>query len=166
MKNLLAFCSACHPRLFDIPHDHVWKKIDPLGTPPPPAHLNPTPGAWPRRLNKNPVWYVLYLSFVRTHTKFGKKKTFEIEFVIEVKWYLTFWPLLRAQGGGAKTSLTLHAPFMSVTHTSNQTDERTDRQTDGRTDRQTDGGDYNIPYGFLNIFYWAAQMWKSVFLIR
>ena len=26
MKSLLAFCSACHPRQFDMPHDHVIKK--------------------------------------------------------------------------------------------------------------------------------------------
>ena len=26
MKMLLAFCSACHPRRFDMPHDHVSKK--------------------------------------------------------------------------------------------------------------------------------------------
>ena len=29
--------------------------------------------AWPRWQKENPVWYVLYLSFVRTHTKFGIK---------------------------------------------------------------------------------------------
>ena len=35
MKMLLAFCSARHPRRFDMPHDHVWKQFffDPLGTP-------------------------------------------------------------------------------------------------------------------------------------
>ena len=35
MKILLAFCSARHPRWFDMPHDHVWKKhiFDPLGSP-------------------------------------------------------------------------------------------------------------------------------------
>ena len=34
MKMLLAFCSACHPRRFDMPHDHVFKKnVYPLGTP-------------------------------------------------------------------------------------------------------------------------------------
>ena len=27
MKMLLAFCSACHPRRFDMPHDHVRKKF-------------------------------------------------------------------------------------------------------------------------------------------
>ena len=27
MKMLLAFCSACHPRRFDMLHDHVWRKI-------------------------------------------------------------------------------------------------------------------------------------------
>ena len=127
----------------------------------PPAPQSPTPGEWPRGQNENPVWYVLYLSFVRTHTKFGISdfiwpflppymgvipnpkmafifpiscilvlifpifmiyfpkcegkgsfpksqikslgiKIFEIDFVIEIKWYLTFWPLLRVPGGGAK----------------------------------------------------------------
>ena len=32
---------------------------------------SPTPRAWPRPPNENPVWYVLYLSCVRRHTKFG-----------------------------------------------------------------------------------------------
>ena len=44
---------------------------------------SPTPGAWPRQPNENPVWYVLYLSFVSRHTKFGLK-IFEIDFVIEI----------------------------------------------------------------------------------
>ena len=44
---------------------------------------SPTPRAWPRRQNENPVWYVLYLSIVRRHTKFGLK-IFEIDFVIEI----------------------------------------------------------------------------------
>ena len=37
MKMLLAVCSARHPRRFDMPHDHVWKKNwpPPLGTPAP-----------------------------------------------------------------------------------------------------------------------------------
>ena len=46
MKILLAFCSARHPRRFDMPHDHVnfGKKIfDPPSAPP--APLSPTPGA-------------------------------------------------------------------------------------------------------------------------
>ena len=102
MKILLALCSARHPNRFNMPHDHVWKKI--FLTPwAPPAPLSPTPGAWPRQQNKNPVWYVLYLSFVGTHTKFGIK-ILEIDFFIEIKWYLTFWPLPRAPGGGAKKS--------------------------------------------------------------
>ena len=108
---------TCHPRRFDIQHDHVWKK-NILAPWAPPAPQSPTPGAWPREQKEIPVWYVLYLSFVRTHTKFGIK-IFEIDFVIEIKWYLTFWPFPRAPGGGAKKSLTLHAPFLSVTHTPN-----------------------------------------------
>ena len=82
MKMLLAFCSAHHPRRFDMPHGHVWKKF--FLTPwAPPVPLSPTPGAWPRRQNKNPVWYVLYLSFVRTYTKFCIK-IFEIDMVTEI----------------------------------------------------------------------------------
>ena len=50
---------------------------------------------------QNPVWYVLYLTFLRPHTKFGIK-IFEIDFVIDIKWYLTFWPLPRAPGDGVK----------------------------------------------------------------
>ena len=63
----------------------IWlnfgKKIF-LTTQPPTVPPSPTPGAWPRQRNENPVWYVLYLSFVRRHTKFGLK-IFEIDFVIE-----------------------------------------------------------------------------------
>ena len=82
MKILLAFCSARHPRRFDMLHDHVWKKncLTPWV---PPVPKSSTPGAWPRRQNKNPVWYVLYLSFVRTHTKFGIK-IFEIDMVTKI----------------------------------------------------------------------------------
>ena len=67
--------------------------------------------------NKKPVWYVLYLSFVRTHTKFGIK-IFEIDFVIEIKWYLTFWPLPRAPGDGAKKFFyDVHPIHVSNSHT-------------------------------------------------
>ena len=106
---VLAFCSACHPRRFDIPHDHVWEKkiFDPLGTP-------STPKSHPWGQNENPVCYVLYLSFVRTHTKFGIK-TFQIEFVVEIKWYLTFWPLPRS---GAKKKFDVARPIhVSNSHT-------------------------------------------------
>ena len=41
--------------------------------------LSPTP-RWP---NENPIWYVLYLSFVRRYTKFGLK-IFEIDFLIKI----------------------------------------------------------------------------------
>ena len=67
MKIFLAFCSARHPRQFDMPHDHVWKLFffTPLASP---APLSPTPGTWPMGQNENPIWYFLYLSFGRTHT--------------------------------------------------------------------------------------------------
>ena len=60
--------------------------------------------------DKNPVWYVLYLSFVSTHTKFGIK-IFEIDFVIEIEWYFTFWPLPEAPGGGAKNNFAVAHPI-------------------------------------------------------
>ena len=41
--------------------------------PPPQTPPSPSPGAWSRHSNENPVWYVLYLKFVRRHTKFGLK---------------------------------------------------------------------------------------------
>ena len=42
---------------------------------PPTPHGTPKshPWAWPRRPNENPVWYVIYISFVRRYTKFGLK---------------------------------------------------------------------------------------------
>ena len=52
---------------------------------PQPPHSTPKshPWAWPRRPNENPIWFVIYLSFVRRYTKFGLK-TFEIDFVIQI----------------------------------------------------------------------------------
>ena len=50
---------------------------------PPTVPPSPTPGAWPRWRNENPIWYVLYLSIVWRLTKFGLK-IFEIDFVIEI----------------------------------------------------------------------------------
>ena len=50
---------------------------------PPTVPPSPTPRAWPRLPNENPVWYVLYLSCGRRHTKFGQK-IFQIDFVIEI----------------------------------------------------------------------------------
>ena len=75
--------------------------FEPPSPPPPPptVPLSPTSGPWPRRLNENPIRYVLYLSFVRRYTKFGLK-IFEIDLLIQIQWYLTFWPLPKAPGGG------------------------------------------------------------------
>ena len=136
-------------------HDHVWKKklFDPLGTPSAPkSHpwgMTHTPGAWPRGQNKSPVWYVLYLSFVRTHTKFGIK-FFEIDFVIEIKWYLTFWTLPRAPGGGANKKFDIASPIhVSNSHTKFGWISSNGLGGDSITDRRTDGGDYNIPFVYL-----------------
>ena len=108
----LSSCNS-HTKFSWISEQNLFWTTQPHMVPP-----SPTPGAWPRRPNKNPVWYILYLSFVRRHTKFGFK-IFEIDFVIELKWYLTIWPLPRAQGGGSNKNVPLHAPFMWATHTPN-----------------------------------------------
>ena len=84
---LIPFNLICHMTMF--------RKLDIW-----PQHPQvPNPGAWPRLPNKNSILYVLYLSFVRGCTKFDFKIV-EIDFAIEIWWYLTFWPLLKAPGGG------------------------------------------------------------------
>ena len=65
---------------------------------------------------KTPVWYVLYLLFVRTHIKFGIK-SFEIDFVIEIKWYLTFWKNPGPQGVGPNFSAVAGPMHVSNSHT-------------------------------------------------
>ena len=82
-----------------------------------PQHPKSHPWDMPhRRQNKNPVWYVLYLLFVRTHTKLGIK-IFEIDFVIEIKWNLFFWPLPMAQGGGGNFFAVARPMHVSNSHT-------------------------------------------------
>ena len=94
----------------------------------------------------------LYLSFVRTHTKFGIK-IFEFDFVIEIKWYLTFCPLPRAPGGEAKKKFVdarsmnesnSHTKFRWISSNGLGRDSIKDRGTDGQTDKC----DYNIPFAF------------------
>ena len=111
----------------------------------PPAPQSPTPGAWPREQIKIPIWNVLYLSFVRTHTKFGIK-IFEIDFVIEIKWYLTFWaPPQGPRGRGQKKFDVARPIHVSNSHTkfgwisSNGLggDSIRDRRTDRRTEAIT-----------------------------
>ena len=97
----------CHMTMFE---EFFWHPRHPQ------RPISPTPGAWPRWQNENPVWYVLYLSFVRTHTKFGIN-IFEIDFEIEIKWYLTFRPLPRAPGGGAKKIAVARPIHVSNSHT-------------------------------------------------
>ena len=104
--------------VIDVSNSHtksgwIWGKKF-LSHPPPIVPPSPTPGAWPRRPNENPVWYGLYLSFVRRHTKFGLK-IFEIDFVIEILWYLTFWP--RPRGRGPKYCAVACAIDVSNSHT-------------------------------------------------
>ena len=75
---------------------------------------------------------------------------------------MTFWPLPRAPGGGAKKKCAVAHPIhVSNTHTKfgcissnglggdSVTDGRTDGRTDRRTDGRTAGGDCNIPDAFL-----------------
>ena len=86
---------------------------------PPTPHGTPKshPWAWLSRPNENPVWYAIYLSFVRRYTKFGLK-IFEIDFVTQIYWYLTFWPLPKAPGGGdPKNGAVAYGIHVSNSHT-------------------------------------------------
>ena len=137
--------SSCgHPRQFELPHDYVWKHkcLTPWA---PHCPKVPPLGAWPRWQWKSRL--ICFVSFIckKTHTQFGIK-VFEIDFVIEIKWCLTFWPLSRAPGAGPKKNLPLHSPFMRVTHSQIfgwisfnglGGDSITDRQTDGRREAIT-----------------------------
>ena len=54
---------------------------------------------------------------MRTHTLKLGIKIYEIDFVIEIKWYLTFWPLSSAPGGGAKKNYVPRPIIVSNPHT-------------------------------------------------
>ena len=62
----VAFCSAHHPRQFDVPHDHVQKKkIDSLGCAgTPKSH----PGAWGMtQVSEQKSHLVCFIIFKNTH---------------------------------------------------------------------------------------------------
>ena len=136
----ILFCSSS-PSIWYTTWPCLKKKIFwPLGLPQHPKV--PPLGHDPGDRMKIPSDMFCIFSFVSTHTKFGIK-IFEIDFVIEIKWYLTFWPLPRAPGGGTKKKFDVARPIhVSNSHTkfgwisSNGLggDSITDRQTDGRTD--------------------------------
>ena len=79
---------------------------------------------------------------MRTHTKFGIK-IFQIDFVIEIKWYLIFWPLQRAPGGQGKNKFAVgslvilsnsHIKFGWIWSNELGGDSITDRRMNGLTD--------------------------------
>ena len=114
--------------IMDRQQDGIW--FWPLSTP------SPTTRAWPRQQNKNPIWCVLYLSFVITHTKFGIK-IFIIDFVIKIKWHLTFGPLPSAPVGGAKKNVA-RPIYVSNSNTKFGWISSNDSITDGQMDRWTE----------------------------
>ena len=138
MKILLAFCSARHPRRFDTwqclkkkifmtPSAHPAPKVRPLGH---------DPG---NRIKIPSDMFCIFHLWKQTQSLV--LKIFDIDFVIEIKWYLNFWSLPRAPGGGAKKVAVARPIHVSNTHTkfgwisSNGLggDSITDRRTDGRT---------------------------------
>ena len=60
----------------------IWEKLY-FWTPTPQYPHPTTPGAWPRQLNENPVWYIFISSICEKANKVWFK-TFEIDFVIEI----------------------------------------------------------------------------------
>ena len=151
-----------------MPHDHniIFLPPPPLGTSTP---QSPTPEAWPSRHDANPVWYVLYLLFVRTHTKFGIK-VFEIGFVIEIKWYLTFGPSPGPQGAGPKTVWCCTPIHVSNSHTkfgwisSNglRGDSITDRRTDGRRRLQYPLRFFKKAWGYVYMYNYIDNVYIGV----
>ena len=134
----------------------------------PPAPKSPTLGAWPRRQNKNPVWYVLYLSFVRTHTKFGIK-IFEIDFVIEIKWYLTFWPGAEKKFDVARPIhvSNSHTKFGWISSNGLRGDSITDRRMDERRRLQYPLRFFKKAWGQLHlnvigVQFFRLQIWAEI----
>ena len=100
MKILLAFCSACHTRWFDMPHDHVWKK----NWPPPPGHPQ-RPKAPPLGHDQGDRMKIPSDMFSLFHLY----NTHEVWYKKLWNWHvnrnLTFWPIPKV------TSLTLGWKF-------------------------------------------------------
>ena len=80
----------------------------------PPGHPS-APKSHPWCMNQATEWKSGLICFncifhLWEHTKFGIK-IFEIDFVIEIKWYLTFWSLPRAPGGRATKGFAVAHPI-------------------------------------------------------
>ena len=87
---------------------------------------------------------------MRRHTKFGLKIS-EIDLVIEIKCYLTFWSLPRAPGGGPKKCEIANPVYVTNSHTKFAwiycNGLGGDSMMDGRTDALTVGyflGTYSV----------------------
>ena len=128
-------------------HDHVWKTffLTPLVTP-----RAPKSHSW--GMTQATEWkscLICFVSFICENTHKVWYKNLEIDFVIEIKWYLTIWLCHRAPGGGVKKMFDVARPI----HVSNSHTKfdwiSSNALGDSITDRQTDGGDYNIPFGFF-----------------
>ena len=143
-------CHSCkkltHQIWLNFRNFFFWPPPPPPPPPQPPTvPPSPTPRAWPRPPNENPVWYVLYLSCVRRHKVWSKNLSNWL-----CNWNLMIfndiWPFDPSpgpQGAGPKLNVPFHAPFMWATpHTkfgwiwSNGLGG--DSVMDGRTDGQTE----------------------------
>ena len=101
---------------------------------------------------------------MRTHTKFGIK-IFEIDFVNEIKWYLTLWPLPKERApkkfyvARPIHVSNSHPKFGWILSNGLGGDSITDRQMSTRTD----WGDNNIPFaksvGIINILKPEHILW-------
>ena len=118
----------CHMAMFEIlltPWAPQRPKVPPLGH---------DPGD---RMKIPSDTFCIDLSFVRTHAKFGIKIS-EIDFVIEIKRYLNFWPFPRAPGGGKNAVArpiyvsNSHTKFGWISSNGLGGGSITDRRTDGR----------------------------------
>ena len=101
------------------------------------APTSPTP----MQQNKNPVWYVSYLLFVKTHTLFGIKKALKLTLLLKYNNIWLFDHSAGAQRGGVKKVLQVsnwHTNFVWISSNGLGVDSimgrRMDRQTDGRTE--------------------------------
>ena len=126
-----------------MPHDHVRNKFFFLTIGYPQGPPSPTPGASPRHLSKNSVRFVLYLLFVRTHTKFCIKS---LKLTLLLK-FNDIWPFDPSPGpkGAGLFFFAVACPI----HVSNSHTKFSWISSNGLGgDSIKDSGDNNIPIAF------------------
>ena len=106
-------CNSCKKLTHQISLNFGKKNFGPQT---PHGTTNSQPSTWPRGPNENPIWYVIYLSFVRRYTKFGLK-IFEIDCNSDLMIFYLLAPPQGPRGRGPKNGAVAYAFHVRNSHT-------------------------------------------------